>query len=267
MSTRRINLRYAGKCAVCSTALPVGAVATWDSDRRTATCPQCLEWYKPVTSGAAGGSAKLKGERLQRHMVSEPGLAVARPVRGTSDPVGGRGASWTKGAVGEQKLGSVLDETSRMSNSRILVLHDRRIPRSNANIDHIVVAPAGVWVIDAKRWQGRVSCYRTKGSRPPHSRLRVGRRDGTEAVEGVYRQLTHVAKVLENPPFEGVTLRGAICFVDAEWARPATPFVVDGVLIAWDAVLQNQLVASGPITPMVARVLHHHLARSFPPAA
>lgn len=33
--------------------------------------------------------------------------------------------------------------------------HDRRIPPTRANIDHIVIAPTGVYVIDAKNYTGR----------------------------------------------------------------------------------------------------------------
>ncbi len=36
------------------------------------------------------------------------------------------------------------------------VLHDRRIPGSKANIDHIVVGPAGVFAIDTKRYTGKI---------------------------------------------------------------------------------------------------------------
>jgi len=34
----------------------------------------------------------------------------------------------------------------------VVVLHDRAIPGSRANIDHIGIGPTGVWVIDTKRY-------------------------------------------------------------------------------------------------------------------
>jgi hypothetical protein len=37
-----------------------------------------------------------------------------------------------------------------------VALHDRRMPCSQANIDHIVLVPSGVWVIDSKRVRGRI---------------------------------------------------------------------------------------------------------------
>ena len=37
------------------------------------------------------------------------------------------------------------------------MLHDRRIPGTRANIDHIAVASSAVWVIDAKRYNGKLA--------------------------------------------------------------------------------------------------------------
>ncbi|WP_293167360.1 nuclease-related domain-containing protein [Microcella sp.] len=47
----------------------------------------------------------------------------------------------------EAAVGARLDG---LASESIRVMHDRRIPRSKANIDHIVVTPGGVWVIDTK---------------------------------------------------------------------------------------------------------------------
>jgi hypothetical protein len=38
----------------------------------------------------------------------------------------------------------------------VAVLHDRRIPGSRANIDHIAIAATGVWVIDSKRYKRKL---------------------------------------------------------------------------------------------------------------
>ena len=38
----------------------------------------------------------------------------------------------------------------------VWTLHDRRVPGTRGNIDHIVVGPAGVFVIDAKNYQGKI---------------------------------------------------------------------------------------------------------------
>jgi hypothetical protein len=37
-----------------------------------------------------------------------------------------------------------------------VVLHDLAVPRSPANIDHLVIGPGGVVVIDSKQYRGRL---------------------------------------------------------------------------------------------------------------
>jgi hypothetical protein len=65
-----------------------------------------------------------------------------------------REVAWRKGAEGERIVGSALD--ALCGGGVASVLHDRKIPGSRANIDHIVVAPTGVFAVDAKRYSGRL---------------------------------------------------------------------------------------------------------------
>ena len=58
--------------------------------------------------------------------------------------------SWARGAGGEELVARALAKHC----PDVAVLHDRRIPGSRANIDHIAVAATGVWVIDTKRYKG-----------------------------------------------------------------------------------------------------------------
>jgi hypothetical protein len=61
--------------------------------------------------------------------------------------------AWQRGAHGERQTARLLD---RLGRDGYQVLHDRAIPGSPANIDHLVVGPSGVFVIDSKRWTGQV---------------------------------------------------------------------------------------------------------------
>jgi len=59
---------------------------------------------------------------------------------------------YSRGHDGEQMIGALLDGLGPQG---WRVLHDRRRqPRSPANLDHVLVGPAGVFVIDAKNWTG-----------------------------------------------------------------------------------------------------------------
>src|SRR5690242_15147101 len=66
---------------------------------------------------------------------------------------------WTSGKVGEEKTGIVIEKHC----PNAVTLHDRCAPGSKANIDHIVLVPSGVWVIDSKRVNGRIEL--TNGDR------------------------------------------------------------------------------------------------------
>jgi hypothetical protein len=61
--------------------------------------------------------------------------------------------AWKKGSVGERKLAASLEENL---GTRAILLHDRRVPGTRGNIDHLVIAGSGVWVVDAKNYSGLV---------------------------------------------------------------------------------------------------------------
>ena len=129
--------------------------------------------------------------------------------------------AWATGAVGEERLGARLD--SLVSES-IAVLHDRRIPGSKANIDHIAVTAAGIWVIDAKRYKGRPELKIEGGIlRPRVEKVLVGRRDCTKLVDGVLKQIELVQEVVGDVP-----VTGALCFVEADWPLIGGAFATEG---------------------------------------
>jgi Nuclease-related domain len=61
--------------------------------------------------------------------------------------------AWRRGAVGERRTVRLLAPLERQGWA---VLHDLAIPGSAANIDHLVIGPGGVLVIDTKRYRGRL---------------------------------------------------------------------------------------------------------------
>jgi hypothetical protein len=60
---------------------------------------------------------------------------------------------WLRGAAGEMATARVL---ARLPGRRWAVLHDRRVPGSRANLDHVVIGPTGVWLVDSKTTRARV---------------------------------------------------------------------------------------------------------------
>jgi len=141
----------------------------------------------------------------------------------------------------------------------IRVLHDRKIPRSRANIDHIAVTPGGVWVIDTKRYQGKRPELRVEGGiiRPRGQKLFVRGTDKTALVEGVLRQVAHVQEVVGEVP-----VRGVLCFVDGDWPLIGGSFAVRGVEVLWPNKLAGLLEADGERVHDVAATVEV-LARRF----
>jgi hypothetical protein len=80
--------------------------------------------------------------------------------------------AWSTGAAGEEKLARELAGIDG-----IHMLHDRRIPGTRANIDHIVLAPGGVFVVDAKNYRGLIKVRDRGPLWREDLRLFVGRRD------------------------------------------------------------------------------------------
>ncbi len=191
--------------------------------------------------GVAGGSARREyerrktkdEERLRAKWGRFGGIAAALSDERQST------AAWEKGAIGEERLGTRLDA---LVSEDVTVLHDRRIPGSRANIDHIVITRAGVWVIDAKRYKGRPE-LRVEGGllRPRVEKLMVGRRDCTGLVDGALKQVECVREVSA-----GVPITGVLCFVEADWPLIGGAFTTRGVHVLWPKRLVGLLAEAAP---------------------
>ena len=128
--------------------------------------------------------------------------------------------AWAKGAAGERVVGAALD---RLAGDQVRVLHDRRMPRSRANLDHIAVTQSGVFTIDAKRYAGRLE-VRGRGQQ-----LWIARRDRSKLLDQAHRQAAAVAGVLAEAGLPEVPVTPALCFVDTELPRFFRPKQAGGV--------------------------------------
>ena len=273
---KRMKLRNAGPCRVCGTELPAKSDAMYERVTRTVRCVSCqpppaaanrlAERHhtpaRPSTaeSGVAGSSARREHarrkakdeERLREKWGRFGGIAVVLSDERQSTQ------AWERGAIGEERLGAWLDS---LVSAEVAVLHDRRIPGSRANIDHIVITRAGIWVIDAKRYNGRPQ-LRIEGGilRPRTEKLLVGRRDCTKLVDGVLRQVQLVQEHV-GP----ITVTGALCFVDADWPLIGGSFTTRGVQVLWFKRLAKLLAAHGE-GEIDVEVVASQVAARFPPA-
>ncbi|TQJ34795.1 nuclease-related domain-containing protein [Arthrobacter sp. SLBN-122] len=146
--------------------------------------------------------------------------------------------AWDAGAVGERV---VAEKLSELVPRGWYVLHDVHWPgRPKANLDHVLVGPGGVVVVDSKNWTGEV--------RVASGVLWQGRFARTQAVEGALAQCAAVASVLA-PPHRRL-VRPLICMsaqpdlfgvTDSDVAVAGSQRVV-GAIESLPAVLDQQTV-------------------------
>ena len=139
---------------------------------------------------------------------------------------------WEQGAVGEIAIGKLLESLSEKY--KFMVLHDRLIPKSKANIDHIAITAAGIFVIDAKNYTGIVQVRDDSGFfSAPDPKLWVGKRNCMKLVEGMKHQVEVVKTILENGKIE-MPITGVLAFYAADWSTykfMRKQEEIDGVLI------------------------------------
>lgn len=177
--TAEWRVKYDGACSRCGIALRVGDVAVYERSTHSIRCVVCpsdsgLAQEQAFDPGVAGASARREYERRKdnretriRGRFGRFGGAV---LALTDDPQSTR--AWATGARGEEKLAKAFEGIEGL-----LVLHDRRVRGIRGNIDHILVAPAGVFVVDAKQYQGKIEIRNRGWFLRPDPGLYVGRRD------------------------------------------------------------------------------------------
>ncbi len=116
-----------------------------------------------LVGGVSGAAAVLLGV-VAAAVAAVPPLRRARAVWAVPEEVD----RWRRGAVGERATAVTLRGVEALGWP---VLHDRTIPGSAANIDHLVVGPGGLFVLDSKHWTGRL---RLDGGQLWRGRLPLG---------------------------------------------------------------------------------------------
>lgn len=302
---RLINLRYPGTCAICSASLPARTKAWWFAAIKQIVCTTCspadampeppIAPVEPPVAAAAEGAAEAPALRPPEPadaapegalltMVGDAGASARRegsrradrreretlarhPRVGrlllavTDEPQSVR--SWKKGAAGEEALGARLNE---LADERRVVLHDRRVPGSRANIDHIVVAPTGILVIDAKHYGGQVERRNVGNIFRKDVRVYVGPRDCTELVQGSEDQAEVVRDALSSLGFADVPARPVLCFIGAEWGLFASPFKVGHVLVTWPKFLCELIGAEDEVETVAIQEVARGVAAALPAA-
>jgi hypothetical protein len=163
------------------------------------------------------------------------------------------------GEIGEREVAAALER--RTADGPTILLHDRRMPGGYGNIDHLAIAPTGVFVIDAKNIKGKV---RVANPMFGPSRLMVSGHNRTRLIDGLERQVSVVQRALSACGQE-IPVRGVLCFTSAELPLLGT-LRMRGHLLVHCKALARRLNAKGPLEPPAIDTLAHSLAKALPPA-
>lgn len=217
-------LRYGGTCNACGEHIDVKAVGWHNPELHKVHCVKC---GSPETSTGT----ELPGPFKQVRADPTGGSSALREAQRRRD------ARWSKGATGEYLMGLSLDHRL-VGDARVLT--DRQIPGIESNIDHLVIASSGVWIIDSKKWKGKIE-YKTNSLTSFDTRLYVGGKDRTSKVESIYSLVIPVAQVIED---RKVPIHPALVFIEGDWSTAALPrflvgkpYVHEGIYISPPKVL------------------------------
>ena len=278
-----IKLRYAGTCAGCGKDVAAKTQAYYDRATRAVRCVPCgapqelvenveVANATPTHDIAGGSAAKEYSKRSERELAKKEqriaddvewrrSIKEQRPLLGriaaalTPAPQVGPESqptvAWKVGAEGERRVAEVLAEVLGIE-----VLHDRLVPGSRANIDHIAVTPSGVFVIDAKKYSGGVEVRNVGSLFRIDERLYVNGRDRSKIVDGVLGQVK-VVRLALGDAFADVPIRGVLCFVGCEWGWIMKKKFVNGVTALWPTALPDHVVAAGEFGAQVPAIAEH----------
>lgn len=222
----------------------------------------------PIITGEGGVSAAKEYERrrakMDQQIEARWGTGRLGRIAKTLADEPQSTAAWSKGAVGERKLG---DRMALGLDGAAIVLNDRKVPGTKGNIDHLVVSSSGVWVIDAKNYSGRVEMRDVGGWFRADHRLFVANRDKSKLADGMAWQVEKVRTVLEPIGFAAVAVHPVLCFTNSEWPLFARPFIVRGVTATWPAKLIESIAEPGPLDQQTVRLIAHQLSTTLPAAS
>ncbi len=145
---------------------------------------------QPVSDLNSGDMRAQHAEDAARALRAQASELVAQ-----AEAAERRSQVFAKGAAGERDIGNLLDG---LLVEGWIALHDRRVTGSSpANLDHLVVGPAGAFVIDTKNWTG--------------GRVRLDDRGMA------------LAKWRKDDELHAVKVQGDVLAASVQQARPGTP--------------------------------------------
>ncbi len=151
----------------------------------------------------------------------------------------------------------ILDEVAAAG---VQVLHGRRLPKLRATIDHIAVAPTGVYVIATRSAEGSIAVLRRSFSRKYD--LYVGKENRTAWVSALAKPVDAVRRALEGDP---IPVLPTVATVRVQWPLVQRSFTIDGVTVVSWPTLRKRLEQARTAPTGDHRTPRPHAALCTPP--
>jgi hypothetical protein len=205
-----IKAKRDSTCTVCGDLVLKGRDLFRVVGTNVAVCPPCTagEVAAALDVGTPGGAAARMADGAARHhaekilaaypMLGQHLIANARPTANMN--------AWMRGADGERIVGRKLDIAA--ADGRIVVLHDRRMP-AGGNIDHLVIGPRRICVVDAKN-------YKNARVTRDNDILMVAGKTAEHLIDGVRHQRAAVMTALADRPRIADNVFGVLAFVSGK---------------------------------------------------
>jgi hypothetical protein len=149
----------------------------------------------------------------------------------------------TRDAQGAAEIALMLDG---LAEYHVVARHQVRLRRTRTKLDHLVVAPSGVYVVATEAWPARVERRDTGSALRPKSRLFVGDRDRTRRADALVKHVVAVRRALGA---HLVPVHAVICVVDADWPLFPEAIEIHGVTVLWPKELERCVVQLGKLEP------------------
>ncbi|UDY35326.1 nuclease-related domain-containing protein [Dermatobacter hominis] len=137
-----------------------------------------------------------------------------------------------------------------LTDRRATVLDDVELPSCRTDVDHVVVAPNGVWIVDVMACTGSVELREVGGFFRTEHRLHVDGRDRTTALDTLVWQRAAVDELLgrELPTAAGTPVHTALVLLDGDRDVPDAPLQVDDHRVCSRSDLGELVAGPGPLS-------------------
>jgi Nuclease-related domain len=189
------------------------AQARWRRMRAAewAAWTRSLPWRAAATLGVGAAGGLLGSLTAPRLSLVIGGLAAVVAGWGLRFRPSPDAVAWRRGASGERRTARLLDPLERHGWA---VLHDLAVPESRANLDHLVIGPGGVFVVDSKQYRGRLRLDAV-------GKLWHGRQPLAPTLGAVSWEADQAAQVLPNPGMAVVPIV-AVHGAQVPWGKVVT---------------------------------------------